>query len=368
MKKILLFSGVLLICIAAWFFKGRASWEDQLKTRIKRDKPPVWALEQVRRDLAFFSGKRVTKQVLDEVMALDDGNRLFVRFQIQAKTVSMICHAMAYQNPHVLPVYHVLRKLAETVSLPEVDFILCMHDSFYDDDLPGPIFGFAKNPALQKKTILFPDYEALQGHVQALEQIASGKEKYPWKKKESRAFWRGATSGALFSAANFLELPRAKLVSLSLHSPNEVDARFTFVAQCTDPQNLGQTYPEFFSKGIQIKKHLQYKYQLLLDGNSCAYGRAYWQLFSECPIFKQESPYVQWYYGNLKPFEHYIPLRQDISDLIEKIQWAKTHDREVQQIAQNAYKFAQDHLNYVDILYYVYLVLTEYSKLQKCAF
>ena len=30
----------------------------------------------------------------------------------------------------------------------------------------------------------------------------------------------------------------------------------------------------------------------------------------------------------LKPFEHYIPVKHDLSDLLDQIEWAKTHDEE----------------------------------------
>jgi len=38
----------------------------------------------------------------------------------------------------------------------------------------------------------------------------------------------------------------------------------------------------------------------------------------------------------LKPDKHYIPVKQDLSDLLEKIDWARKNDAVVQQIAKNA--------------------------------
>ncbi len=114
-----------------------------------------------------------------------------------------------------------------------------------------------------------------------------------------------------------------------------------------------------------MKNHLKYKYQLLIDGNSCAYSRAYWQLFSNCAILKQSSPNLQWFYGLLKPYVHYIPLQNDLSDLPEKILWSKDHDKEVRKIISNAQMLAQENLKQADLYYYLYLVLHEYSKMQR---
>ena len=41
---------------------------------------------------------------------------------------------------------------------------------------------------------------------------------------------------------------------------------------------------------------------------------------------KVESDFAQSYYGSLKPFENYVPIKSDFSDLIEKIEWLKAND------------------------------------------
>ena len=46
-------------------------------------------------------------------------------------------------------------------------------------------------------------------------------------------------------------------------------------------------------------------------------------------VLKQESSYYEHFYNELRPWEHYIPIRADLGDLLEKIQWAREHDEEV---------------------------------------
>ena len=43
-------------------------------------------------------------------------------------------------------------------------------------------------------------------------------------------------------------------------------------------------------------------------------------------ILKQDSPYYEHFYKDLKPYEHYIPVKRDLSDLEEKIIWAREND------------------------------------------
>ena len=44
------------------------------------------------------------------------------------------------------------------------------------------------------------------------------------------------------------------------------------------------------------------------------------------------------------PFEHYIPVKEDLSDLIERLDWAEANPEEVQKIAENAQSFAREKL------------------------
>lgn len=39
-------------------------------------------------------------------------------------------------------------------------------------------------------------------------------------------------------------------------------------------------------------------------------------------------------YMALKPWKHYVPIKRNLSDLLEKIEWAKEHDEEAKKIAK----------------------------------
>jgi hypothetical protein len=47
---------------------------------------------------------------------------------------------------------------------------------------------------------------------------------------------------------------------------------------------------------------------------------------SESVLLKPTTNYYQWYYDGLVPWVNYIPLRPDMSDVIEKLNWARNHD------------------------------------------
>lgn len=72
----------------------------------------------------------------------------------------------------------------------------------------------------------------------------------------------------------------------------------------------------------------QYKYQLNVDGTVAAYRFPY-LLAGDSLVLKQESPYYEHFYSKLEPWTHYVPMNRDLSDVVEKVQWARDHDEEV---------------------------------------
>jgi hypothetical protein len=54
-------------------------------------------------------------------------------------------------------------------------------------------------------------------------------------------------------------------------------------------------------------------------------------------VLKVDSKYSTWYDHLLKPFQHYIPIKKDLSNLLSIIRWANTHQEVCQKIAKNGY-------------------------------
>src|SRR5262249_18474101 len=100
-------------------------------------------------------------------------------------------------------------------------------------------------------------------------------------------------------------------------------------------------------------------------GNTCSWQRMYWTLLSNSVLLKQTTENIEWYYGVLQPYKHYIPFKKDLSDLVEKIQWARRNDNTAKKIAQRATVFAQKNLSEEMIYLYLYWVIIKYAEMQK---
>lgn len=58
-------------------------------------------------------------------------------------------------------------------------------------------------------------------------------------------------------------------------------------------------------------------------------------LAGDSVVFKVDSAYYEHFYKQLRAWEHYVPVRADLGDLLEKIQWARDHDSEVRMKIKN---------------------------------
>ncbi len=80
---------------------------------------------------------------------------------------------------------------------------------------------------------------------------------------------------------------------------------------------------------------------------------------------KVDSPYIEHFYGDLKPWVHYIPVKSGLKDLVEKVKWGILNDEKARVIGRNGRKYAQEHLMPLDVLCYhvtVYKVSTKLNQ------
>lgn len=80
---------------------------------------------------------------------------------------------------------------------------------------------------------------------------------------------------------------------------------------------------------------LQHKYQINVDGTVAAYRLPY-LLVGDSVVLKQDSIYYEHFYNELQPWKHYIPVKSNLSDLLEKLKWARDHDAEVSSVFRKA--------------------------------
>lgn len=376
MKRFVAFLLLLLVCAlisSVVLYNQLKHAERQIKTiaidpkvlhaKLMKE-PPEWMIRQIKSDLnAYASG--ITKKMIDEAFS---GGQIetfnLIRFTIKDGHITFSLDEKNLYARHFKELLACIKKLGDHVKLPDADFLVSLEDGFAGNPGLGPCFVFAKQLDVHS-LILIPDIKALSGYKKLRKMILDANAKLPWEKKISKSFWRGSTTGGYSTLATWDRLARAKLVLLSLSYPEIVDARFHSVVQCDSEIPRLMKAKGMLSKSVSRPDHLKYKYLVDVDGNSCSYERYFWLLLSNSLVIKQITPNIQWYYGGLEPYKHFLPVKEDLSDLLEKINWAQEHDEEARLMAQRATEFAKENLEPEDTVLYLYLLLKEYARLQK---
>jgi len=338
---------------------------------------PEWMLQRVAKDLIHVPDAGITKELIAKTLQQDP--MCLMLFKIKDGKIEREYNTITTKQAQIdasEPIVKVLTELNSYVPLPNVEFIYSIDDA--PSSWPNmvkfmprpttrylaPVFAPCKH-LNDVNVALIPDHHTLNAiYKTILQDVEQGNLKYPWKTKKNQAFWRGSTTGGLFRIWNYENFPRTKLAKLSVDFPELLDAKFNDVWEADDKTHNKLKELNYLGSALPIEHHMHYKYQILIDGNSASWTRAYWQFQCNSVVFKQNSNYMVWHDDLFKPWIHYIPFSYDCDDLIDSLKWAIKNDDYAQKISQNANKTARECLKYSDILLYFYALITEYAKLQ----
>lgn len=275
------------------------------------------------------------------------------------------------------------KTLLSHIRVPDLDFILIPMDGipeafmdphFYLMDNPReqvPILGQAKlKEPLTRSIILIPDQISLSDSwPNTIAEILSINGSIPWSEKIGKAVWRGGATDNIEAACPLTTLPpspRLNLCRLTQTHPAHIDALF-YSCEYPAAQELIQQ-EGLFAPFLSKREQLHYKYLPALNGRMCTYPGFQWRLLSDALTLKQESDQVQWFYSALQPYRHYLPIAFDMSDIVEKVQWAEAHPAEALDMIAHSQAFISNHLMYEDCYRYLYLVFQKYAAYQQIDF
>ncbi|SHK74820.1 Glycosyl transferase family 90 [Reichenbachiella agariperforans] len=164
-----------------------------------------------------------------------------------------------------------------------------------------------------------------------------------WREKKDNVIWRGATTG------------QEQRVDFVKNYYNKYDVGFATTKQ----------KPELtkWKRGkVTIKKQLEYKFIISLEGNDVASNLRWILSSNSVPIMPK--PYWQsWIMEEkLEPYVHYLPLKDDLSDLEQILEWTKQNDQLCAEIAQNGRKYMSQFLDEQNDMAVQKLLLETYAQ------
>ncbi|KAJ7762319.1 glycosyl transferase family 90-domain-containing protein [Mycena maculata] len=190
-----------------------------------------------------------------------------------------------------------------------------------------------------------------------------------WSAKISKLYWRGMTSGGWVYDDNYHAFPRFRLIDIGRTHTNLMNVRLSAFhdSLCGEHCDAETIKAEYDITGASSPREdvYDYKYLFDVDGNSFS-GRYLGLLRSGSLVFKS-TVFAEYFNDWLRPFEHYIPILPDLSDLVEKLEWAVAHDAEAHTIQQAGEAFANRVITDGQNDCYFSLVLLEWARLQTLA-
>lgn len=296
-------------------------------------------------------------------------NELFVKAKDRGVHYQIIDHKLYRQSECMFTFrcsgieYFILKIIDK---LPDMEMSINVHD--YPQSVrwgpPLPVFSFSKVES-ENWDIMYPAWTFWEGGPavwpiyptglgrwdQQREIIPKSASQYPWKKKHGKAFFRGSRTSA----------DRDPLILLSRSQPDLVDAQYTKnQAWKSEKDTLG--LPP--ATEIKLEDHCPYKYLFNFRGVAASF-RFKHLFLCESLVFHVGDEWMEFFYSALKPWVHYIPVKKDLSEARELIEFAQQNDKVVKEISERGRQFIWDHLDMDDVLCFWENLLIRYSKLLK---
>mmetsp|Transcript_6384 Transcript_6384/g.16639 ORF Transcript_6384/g.16639 Transcript_6384/m.16639 type:complete len:510 (-) Transcript_6384:487-2016(-) len=315
----------------------------------------------------FYPGKLATVCVLVEIKAGE--------FNI-TRTFSPTKHGRYLS-------FEALTKAMETkygANLPDATFMVMLNDGFRPN---VPLFGAAK---------MWPDWFNFapiplgnsRGMAEGFGTAFSGwdhyvnktywasHERYPWDRKIPKALFRGNFAFQTHTLGSCNKRACARATDWKTVNRGTM---YTVANTRKDLFDVGFTKKGGGNKGdisevpvgasvVRFLDHQMFKYLLNVGANQDWAERLRNFLFMNSAIIRHEAYCREWFYPLLKPFVHYIPTDIMFDDLIERVEWANSHDDEVKKIVKNANDFAREYLSQEAMMEYFFVLLQKYAKIQ----
>jgi hypothetical protein len=194
--------------------------------------------------------------------------------------------------------------------------------------------------------LLLPDSDFLYRYAYQdfKEQLVS--QSISWNKRQEIVYWRGSSTGDKEDDYQWRMMPRFKLCQLATEVVNKelfdlkitrITNRFSSPKVIEEIKNSGLTAP--YTAAID---QVKYKYLIDIDGHGSTWTGLFLRLLTGSTVLKvnSERGFRQWFHNRLIPWENYVPIEPDFSNLEETVLYLKTHDELARKIGQAGQELA----------------------------
>lgn len=155
----------------------------------------------------------------------------------------------------------------------------------------------------------------------------------PWEKKLDKVIFRGAIGQ---KEGNEYKKNRFLFMSKYFNHP---------MCDLGEIAENGCVNPQWVKPKLTLYEHLDYKFIMALEGNDVA-SNLKWVMSSNSIAVMPKPKYETWFMeGTLIPDRHYIEIKEDFSDLEEKLRFYIAHPDKAASIIRHAHEFVAQFRN-----------------------
>ena len=182
-----------------------------------------------------------------------------------------------------------------------------------------------------------------------------------WRNKRDMFVFRGSNTGINFGEK------RIQLCELC-QDDERCDVKLTSISDRAQIINGVLQVPvesakreaaRFLGKPLTLQEQSEYKYIVHIAGHVQSY-RLSAELATFSTILYVESRTKLWFEQKLEPWKHYVPVREDMSDLREQMVWCELNQDKCEEIALEARRFYDMYLTKKSCLDYLYHLICSY--------
>jgi hypothetical protein len=137
--------------------------------------------------------------------------------------------------------------------------------------------------------------------------------------------WEGKVNRAIFAGKDHGE-PSPELMGVIREHPRRL------LANAVERDALDVDV--HFEGGISRRHQIHYKYLIDVNGMVRTWDALWWKLMSGSVMLSHASTWETFFSRQLLPWEHFVPLAADFSDLGVQLEWCQSHDAECRAIAE----------------------------------
>lgn len=225
-----------------------------------------------------------------------------------------------------------------------------------DPDMPlkqHVVFSFNKSKDF--KDLAFPqeiDFIRTSQNLFGIEDFKSMK----WEDKQTEFLYRGYSTGndTRIKLVEYLQSKNNNIFNVGITSILNLPQMYNGKIVEAPQKNIDVKELPF----VELKSTARSKFLFVIDGQGSPEELST-LLFTGSCILKVDSEWCSWYSEYLTPFTHYVPIKSDLSDLDQQIEWCLQNDSKCREIGLNAREFAVRFLSKNGVFDYLQCVLNQ---------